>query len=263
MDHQTARTAIAAGFQLKLPAANPLLRELQFAQAIGYHETRYGQAWLGNGKGSKNWGAVQCRGLPPCDPTQCFEAGDSNPNDDGTQTPYRACFRKYATDTEGAAGLIKELYASRPAVRASIKKADPANVLLAVRDMWLFTYFTGFGATPRERVNNYFVPVYAALIKITSALGEDMPDTGMAPPRTLRLTDPYMTGEDVRHLQGIVGARPDADFGPLTQKAVKAWQAQRPGLGADGVVGPYTWAHIKLVELGRVDIAQPVTIKVP
>ena len=44
-------------------------------------------------------------------------------------------------------------------------------------------------------------------------------------------------GEQVKCLQGVVGANADGKFGPMTKTAVKAWQASH-GLVADGIFGP-------------------------
>jgi len=44
----------------------------------------------------------------------------------------------------------------------------------------------------------------------------------------------------VKLVQAVVGAKPDGDFGPATERRVKAWQKER-SLRADGVVGPVTW----------------------
>lgn len=61
-------------------------------------------------------------------------------------------------------------------------------------------------------------------------------------------------GEDVKAVQRIVGAHPvDGDFGPDTERKVKAWQSQHQ-LEADGVVGPATWAVIRT---GGVEPARP------
>jgi len=46
--------------------------------------------------------------------------------------------------------------------------------------------------------------------------------------------------EAIKLVQGIVGAKPDGDFGPATERRVKAWQKER-SMRADGVVGPVTW----------------------
>jgi putative chitinase len=49
--------------------------------------------------------------------------------------------------------------------------------------------------------------------------------------------------EDVKKLQIKLGIDPIGNFGPKTEEAVKAWQAQN-GLTADGIVGPATWDKI-------------------
>lgn len=53
-----------------------------------------------------------------------------------------------------------------------------------------------------------------------------------------------MSGEDVRQVQRITGANVDGIFGPLTELAVKDFQA-KTGLAMDGVVGQKTWQAIQ------------------
>lgn len=50
-------------------------------------------------------------------------------------------------------------------------------------------------------------------------------------------------GDDVKLVQGVVGATQDGDFGPKTEKSVKAWQAANAACcgPSDGIVGPKTW----------------------
>jgi len=55
-----------------------------------------------------------------------------------------------------------------------------------------------------------------------------------------------MNGPEVQQLQRLLGLTPDGLFGPATQAAVVAFQRQHK-LGADGIVGPQTWA---LMEAG-------------
>lgn len=50
-------------------------------------------------------------------------------------------------------------------------------------------------------------------------------------------------GEDVQRVQKALGITADGDFGPGTERAVKAWQAAN-GLTPDGVVGPKTFAKL-------------------
>lgn len=65
---------------------------------------------------------------------------------------------------------------------------------------------------------------------------------------SIRLKDPYMESEDVRWVQqrlNVHGYKVDTDgvFGPLSEKAVRAFQLAK-GLTVDGVVGPITWAAL-------------------
>ena len=49
--------------------------------------------------------------------------------------------------------------------------------------------------------------------------------------------------EAVKLVQAKIGARPDGDFGPVTERRVKEWQKMN-GLLADGVVGAVTWKRM-------------------
>jgi len=51
-------------------------------------------------------------------------------------------------------------------------------------------------------------------------------------------------GEKVAELQRMLGITADSDFGPATERAVKAFQTQR-SLVSDGVVGPATWRALR------------------
>ena len=73
---------------------------------------------------------------------------------------------------------------------------------------------------------------------------------GTVTDRTLRLTRPYMRGEDVHALQatlnrlGFPCGPEDGIYGNKTRSAVRAFQASK-GLMVDGVVGVKTWGAFK------------------
>ena len=51
------------------------------------------------------------------------------------------------------------------------------------------------------------------------------------------------TGDVVKQIQKKLGITSDGNFGPGTEKALKAWQTKN-GLTADGVAGPMTLAKL-------------------
>jgi hypothetical protein len=65
-----------------------------------------------------------------------------------------------------------------------------------------------------------------------------------AKPRLVGMLRRGSTGANVRYLQTALGGlKVDGQFGPITDKAVRAFQAAR-GLKVDGIVGPITWAAL-------------------
>ena len=59
-----------------------------------------------------------------------------------------------------------------------------------------------------------------------------------------------MTGLHVEALQRMLKIYPDGNFGPLTEEAVKDFQASH-GLKTDGIVGQLTWNALKNAEKGE------------
>lgn len=54
------------------------------------------------------------------------------------------------------------------------------------------------------------------------------------------LHDDKEHGHDVSHVQHVVGATPDGEYGPKTAARVKAWQEHHHVQPYDGIVGPIT-----------------------
>jgi putative chitinase len=69
------------------------------------------------------------------------------------------------------------------------------------------------------------------------------------------------TGDDVVKLQNKLGVDPIGKFGPKTEAAVKAWQAEH-GLTADGIVGDKTWGIIMGV-VESTPVSAPTVITEP
>src|SRR5215210_9518563 len=55
--------------------------------------------------------------------------------------------------------------------------------------------------------------------------------------------------ELIKQIQGVIGANPDGDFGPMSARAAATWQSAH-GLGADGQIGPATLAGMGLAPSG-------------
>lgn len=69
------------------------------------------------------------------------------------------------------------------------------------------------------------------------------PTTPPSVRRLLRITRPFMRGDDVRFVQNKVGVKADGIYGNQTAQAVREWQRQS-GLTPDGIVGPLSWNHL-------------------
>jgi hypothetical protein len=55
---------------------------------------------------------------------------------------------------------------------------------------------------------------------------------------------PGDSGDNVKLIQQALDLDADGDYGPATKKAIIAIQDAHPGLDANGIVGPTTWAEI-------------------
>lgn len=61
--------------------------------------------------------------------------------------------------------------------------------------------------------------------------------------RKVNSTVPPLLQSATRYLQSVIGATVDGDFGPQTDRLVRAFQ-KKHGLTVDGIVGVYTWAVV-------------------
>jgi hypothetical protein len=65
-----------------------------------------------------------------------------------------------------------------------------------------------------------------------------------AKPKLVGMLKRGSTGSNVRYLQTALGGlKVDGQFGPITDKAVRAFQAAQ-GIKVDGIVGPITWGRL-------------------
>ncbi len=139
-----ARSLIAKSLTREL-GREPCPAELQAIQAVARHETWYGRGWKQAGVGSNNWGAITA---PKCEPEWSFHHGDSAPD----RGKYQACFRRYASPSDGADALVRTI------TRRRVAMEDLCNLpTLAAFAGGLYEtkYFAGFGDTVEQRIDTY------------------------------------------------------------------------------------------------------------
>lgn len=176
--HRFGRAALLGAWR-DVTGEDPSIAELQIAGAVATLESGYGTfAFMNRATGEKirdtnNWGAVQCKSLPPC-PDGCFEATDTSPlkvSADNPDGAYQACFVHPSSPAEGAATFIKQVTLRRPLSWAAMKAGD----IDAFSDaMHREHYYEGFGATVAERVARHAATVEKYVNEIAPAMGEEV-----------------------------------------------------------------------------------------
>jgi peptidoglycan hydrolase-like protein with peptidoglycan-binding domain len=67
----------------------------------------------------------------------------------------------------------------------------------------------------------------------------------IVPPKAFQPLSRGSKGSNVKKLQTALKVTADGDFGPITEKAVKAYQTKK-GIVVDGVVNESTWKRLGL-----------------
>jgi hypothetical protein len=177
---KAARDAVVGAWAKVFPGKTPTLAELQAVQAIGAHEGSYGLGWKAgtspvSGKpwgmvGSNNWGATMCKARPTdgvC-PNGCGLYTDSRPTKEG-QKKFDACFERFATPADGAAGILRMLTHMKGVLRA-LPSGDLEEIAWQMR---LANYFEGFTTDKRAAAHTYALALEAKAKHTAEALGEE------------------------------------------------------------------------------------------
>lgn len=120
------------------------------------------------------------------------------------------------------------------------RKIDPTGLEMDAMRRVVGAHLRGGGPTPPTPAP---VPTPAPTPTPTPA-----PDTFKERVMALPVLRRGATGQYVRNMQGLLVAngepvKVDGDFGPGTERGLRAWQA-RAKLGADGICGPRTWSAL-------------------
>ena len=95
----------------------------------------------------------------------------------------------------------------------------------------------------RSKIVGYGYPEYAGGTKVApraKASGGGVPKWYKRILKNTGNEKTYMKGADVEHVQGVVGAKKDGEYGPKTAARVEAWQRAHKVKPYDGEVGELT-----------------------
>jgi chitosanase len=90
--------------------------------------------------------------------------------------------------------------------------------------------------------------VHGVMVTEESLMGGEPPVAGETA-RVLRLTTPYLRGDDVKAVQQVLGVPPDGVYGPYADALVKQWQKAK-GIVEDGA-GPLTRQSLGLEQAAK------------
>lgn len=217
--HQTGRQQLLEGFAISQGADyQPSLEELQILGSIADLESNYGRGWSGPMTGSNNWGAITCPGYDQetgtC-PAGCSPNKDSSPY----SGEYVTCFRRYASPSDGAAGLISFIY-KWPEVQAAIKTGNIDEVSWTMRQR---SYFLGFKTDPREAARDHAKSLDMRVGEIVSALGEEQ--------KAWRKGEDWQPGDDAGTPGGAQGGGGTSDLIAYSAAAAGTLYLWKSGLG--------------------------------
>ena len=222
----------------RIGAGNPTDGEVAVLFAVSLAETGFGYYWKGAGVGSFNQGAIQCG---PWSGDK-FYYTDTHPNDDGTSTPYRACFRKYPTEQAGWDNLVDVLYTGK---RTGVHDAAVRNDWTAVStEMYRTVYYQGYGKTPADRIANHKRAMARGINRALAVLGAG--PIVIPPPGSVvlaRVLKRGCIGDDVKRAQLELRLAADGIFGRITEAATIQYQIKN-GLKGDGRIGDLTWTKL-------------------
>ena len=226
---ELARQALVIRFERE-----PFHGEIVHLAGVSCLETSHGEGWKGAGKGSHNQGAIQCgsgwKG-------ERFSYTDTHPNADGSSTPYRIDFRKYATELDGWVDLVQVAFVNRG--RAKVREAAALGNTLGVSQALHDTgYYEGFGPTVASRIQNHFRSLSRAIARDTDAHTPRVIVSTM--PSTVQFGD---RGADVAQLQRELQIAADGIFGKITKRELIEYHTLH-GLVPDAICGPKTWAML-------------------
>ena len=230
--HAEAR-AFAARALTRLFGHEPTPGAIKALAGVACLETSYGDGWKGAGKGSNNMGAIQAGRTWQ---GEVFSYVDTHPNADGTSTPYRIDFRRYATPEDGWQDLASVVFVNRG--RSSVLYAADNNDWRGVSTALHATgYYEGYGRTVADRVANHCRALTRSIAAADGATAPKLP----AQRRTIWRGN--TTAPETAELQRELRIAADGRWGDITDQALEDYQRAH-GLTPDRRCGQLTWATL-------------------